>query len=95
VTLTFDFAGDQQKNGSDGCTSSICGGNYDALLAVTLGGAAATSGLTNDGTLLDAAKGATSGDTTTGLASEAIAIMRAYTPLAFFPRSGADGSLRR
>jgi hypothetical protein len=66
MTLTFNFAGDQQENGSDGCTSSICGGNYDALLAVTLGGVAATSG-TNDGTLLDAAKGATSGDTTTGL----------------------------
>jgi hypothetical protein len=60
VTLTFDFAGSQQKLNSDGC--SFCHGNYDALLGVTLGGAAPTSG----GALLDAAVGATSGDTTTG-----------------------------
>ena len=60
VTLTFDFAGSQQKSGSDGC--SFCQGNYDALLAVTLGGAAPTAG----GALLNAAVGATSGDTTTG-----------------------------
>lgn len=66
VTLTFDFAGDQQLHGSDGCTG--CTGNFDALLDVTLGGASATSG-TNDGTLLDAAKGATQ-DTTTSCATE-------------------------
>jgi hypothetical protein len=60
VTLTFDFAASQQKLNSDGC--GFCQGNYDALLAVTLGGAAPTSG----GALLDAAVGATSGDTTTG-----------------------------
>jgi hypothetical protein len=56
VTLTFDFAGDQQLHGSDGCGG--CTGNFDALLAVTLGGAAPTAG----GALLDAAKGAASGD---------------------------------
>ena len=70
VTLTFDFAGDQQKQGSDSCGG--CTGNFDALLDVTLGGASASSGLTalnSTGGDLDAAKGA-SQDTTTSCATE-------------------------
>src|ERR1700690_56200 len=55
VTVKFDFAGDQQLHGSDGCGG--CTGNFDALLAVTLGGAAPTAG----GALLDAAAGSTLG----------------------------------
>jgi hypothetical protein len=64
VTITFNFAGTQQKSGSDSCGS--CSGNFDADLAVTLGGATPNAG----GTLLDAATHATSGDTTSSCSNE-------------------------
>jgi hypothetical protein len=59
VTVTFGFAGTQQLTGSDSC--GTCTGNFDALLAVTLGGSAPTAG----GALLNAATGAGAIDTTT------------------------------
>lgn len=55
VTLTFNFAGSQQLMNTDGCT--FCQGNFDALLAVTLGTIAPTIGSTP----LDAAKGSSLG----------------------------------
>jgi hypothetical protein len=64
VTVTFNFAGSQQKAGSDSCGN--CTGAFDALLKVTLGGAAPTAG----GVTLDAAAGATEDKlTTTGACS--------------------------
>jgi hypothetical protein len=59
VTITFDFAGTQQLTGSNGCSYPSCAGNFDALLAVTLGGLAPTSG--EPGGELDAAAGSTLG----------------------------------
>jgi hypothetical protein len=59
VTLTFQFAGSQQLYTSDGCGptngghgAQPCEGDFDALLAVTLGGITPTSNVT-----LDAAAG--------------------------------------
>ena len=43
VTLTFNFAASQQLTGSNGCGSPSCTGNFDAELAVTLGGLTPTA----------------------------------------------------
>jgi hypothetical protein len=53
VTVTFGFAGSQQLYGSDGCSNNgpaphVCEGDFDAELAVTLGGLAPTANATLD-----------------------------------------------